>query len=348
MKKSTKESIKISGYVYDFLNVYAPSHKTGSEHTLRSYEDALALYMKFLEEEKKVRSEDLKSSCFQRVVIEEWLEWLKNTRKCSPQSCNNRLASIRVFLKYMGSRDVSYLVLYNEAANIPRMKCGKKQVRGMSKAAAKVLMETPDPSKRTGRRDMALIIFLYSTAARVDEVLSMKNDQLHLDAEKPYATIVGKGDKVRTLYLLPRIAAHLKHYQKEFHGSSPDPEAYVFFSRNTGIHGKMTQPAVARILKKHAQTAHERCKDVPLGLHAHQLRHAKASHWLEDGMNVLQISFLLGHEQLETTMKYLDITTEDEAKAIATLESENDKNVSPKWKNPDGSLIDFCGIRRKS
>ncbi|WP_415843196.1 tyrosine-type recombinase/integrase [[Clostridium] scindens] len=112
-------------------------------------------------------------------------------------------------------------------------------------------------------------------------------------------------------------------------------------------YGKMTQPAVARILKKHARTAHEACKDVPLGLHAHQLRHAKASHWLEDGMNVLQISFLLGHERLETTMKYLDITTADEARAIATLENENDKNVLPKWKNPDGSLIDFCGIRRR-
>ena len=101
MKKSTKECIKISGYIHSFLNIYAPSHKTGSEHTLRSYEDALALYMSFLETEKKVRSGDLGSSCFRRTVIEEWLEWLKDTRKCSPQSCNNRLASIRTFLKYL-------------------------------------------------------------------------------------------------------------------------------------------------------------------------------------------------------------------------------------------------------
>lgn len=347
MKKSTKECIKISGYIHSFLNIYAPSHKTGSEHTLRSYEDALALYMSFLETEKKVRSGDLGSSCFRRTVIEEWLEWLKDTRKCSPQSCNNRLASIRTFLKYLGGQDVSYLAIYHEATDIPRMKCGKKQVKGISREAAKALMEAPDVSTRTGRRDTALIILLYSTAARLDEVLGMKNSQLHLSAVKPYATIVGKGDKVRTLYLLPKVVAHLERYQKEFHGILPDPEAYVFFSRNTGTHGKMTQPAVARILKKHARTAHGICQDVPLGLHAHQLRHAKASHWLEDGMNILQISFLLGHEQLQTTMKYLDITTEDEAKAIATLESETDKSVSPKWKNPDGSLIDFCGIRRK-
>ncbi len=69
------------------------------------------------------------------------------------------------------------------------------------------------------------------------------------------------------------------------------------------------------------------CDEVPMDLHAHQLRHAKASHWLEDGMNIVQISFLLGHEQLQTTMVYLDITIEQELKALATLEDENDKKV---------------------
>ncbi len=109
----------------------------------------------------------------------------------------------------------------------------------------------------------------------------------------------------------------------------------------------MTQPAIAKMLKKHAKTAHDSCSEVPLDTHAHRLRHAKASHWLEDGMNIVQISFLLGHEQLQTTMAYLDITMDEKAKGLATLEDENDKKVSPKWKNADGSLIDFCGIKRK-
>ena len=99
------------------------------------------------------------------------------------------------------------------------------------------------------------------------------------------------------------------------------------------------------MLKKYANQANHICPDVPIGLHAHQFRHAKASHWLEDGMNIVQISFLLGHEQLETTMVYLDITTEEKAKALATLEDDNDKKVSPKWKNNNGTLVDFCGLR---
>ncbi|ETR69181.1 MAG: hypothetical protein OMM_09825, partial [Candidatus Magnetoglobus multicellularis str. Araruama] len=164
------------------------------------------------------------------------------------------------------------------------------------------------------------MIIIYSTAARIDEILSLKIEQLHLDAEKPNATIIGKGSKIRTLYLLPKAVAHLKNYLKEFHGETPIPKAYVFYSRNFGPHGKMSQTAVNKQLKKHARTAHQICDEVPLNIHAHQLRHAKASHWLEDGMNIVQISFLLGHEQLQTTMIYIDITTEQELKALATLE----------------------------
>jgi hypothetical protein len=62
-------------------------------------------------------------------------------------------------------------------------------------------------------------------------------------------------------------------------------------------------------------------------------------------MNIVQISFLLGHENLTTTMKYLDITLEDEAKALTTLEDEKSKKTAPKWKNENGSLKSFCGMR---
>lgn len=45
-------------------------------------------------------------------------------------------------------------------------------------------------------------------------------------------------------------------------------------------------------------------------------------------------------------MKYLDITTEDKVKALSTLENETEKKVSKKWKKSDGSLSDFCGLKR--
>lgn len=61
-------------------------------------------------------------------------------------------------------------------------------------------------------------------------------------------------------------------------------------------------------------------------------------------MNIVQISLLLGHEHLQTTMVYLDITNDEKAAALATLADETIQNVTPKWKNPDGSLLNLCGL----
>ncbi len=99
-----------------------------------------------------------------------------------------------------------------------------------------------------------------------------------------------------------------------------------------------------KALHKYAAIAHEACGDVPLDLHAHQFRHARASHWLDEGINIVQISHLLGHESLEVTMRYLDISVEMEAKALLSIQSEEDRATMPKWKALDGTLKAACGL----
>ena len=344
--RATDESVSLARHINTFLNVYVPSQKSRSEHTLKSYNVTMSLYLGFLETEKGIRSENLNGECFCVANIERWLIWLMERRSCGAETCNTRLASLRAFLKYLGSRNVSYLHLSQAAMQIQRKKVYAKKVVGMSKKAVHALLAAPESTTKAGRRDIALMVVMYSTAARIDEILSMKIEHLHLDADKPNVTIVGKGSKIRTLYLLPKAVAHIRAYLKESHGASPKPSSYVFYSRNMGPTGKMSQKAINKQLRKHAQTAQKNCDEVPVGIHAHQFRHAKASHWLEDGMNIVQISFLLGHAQLQTTMVYLDITTEQEAKALATLEDEDEKSLPKKWRRANGSLSSFCGIRQ--
>ena len=68
----------------------------------------------------------------------------------------------------------------------------------------------------------------------------------------------------------------------------------------------------------------------------------------ENGMNIAQISYLLGHENIQTTMVYLDITTEQEEKALETLEDENQRCVGKKWKSAKGKmeLEVFLGLHK--
>jgi len=344
MTKASKVAIAIARYIHTFLTKYVPSQKSRSEHTLKGYTNAISLYIKFLETNKSVTIDKFDASCFEQKMIEEWLQWLSDSRNCSPGTCNNRLASIRVFLKYLGQQDISLLYLYESASNILRRKEFKKRISGLSKNGVKALLNAPDVTTVTGRRDLTLITTAYCTAARIDEVLSMKISHLNLDGKKPFITFIGKGSKIRTVPLLPKAVAHLQKYIKEQHGENPDRNAYVFYSRNTGSCGKLSQMAVSKRLRHLAAVAHRSCEDVPLDFHAHQLRHARASHWLDEGVNIVQISFLLGHASLETTMVYLDITTEQEITAMATLENENDKKVTKKWKSDNCSLAGFCGL----
>lgn len=93
------------------------------------------------------------------------------------------------------------------------------------------MLEAPDTGTKIGRRDLVFLTLLYATAARLDEIRPIKQSDIHLDAVKPYINLLGKGQKIRTAYLLPRAVTLLNAYIKEVFGKSPDPEALLFPSR---------------------------------------------------------------------------------------------------------------------
>lgn len=99
---------------------------------------------------------------------------VKNDCNCCAATCNTRLACLRVFLKYLGGKEIDYLYLYHNATLIPQLKEPKTKVKGMSKNAVRALLSVPDVTNKTGRRNLALISLLYATACRIDEVLSLK------------------------------------------------------------------------------------------------------------------------------------------------------------------------------
>lgn len=344
MRKNLNEATLWSKYIYEWIDCYAPSICGNSVHTIKTYRLTLSLYVHFLITQKGVGVGNFKADIFCKSNIEEWILWLQNKRSNSYETCNNRLAALRTFLKFVSEKNICYAYLYNQARLIPYSKTQKKKVEGMSKKATATLISTPNLKTKTGRRDHVLMILMYATAARINEILSIKIEDIHIEVDKPYITVVGKGGKIRTLYLLPKAISHLKAYIREFHGVKSPNEAYLFYSRNHGIYGKLSDVAVNKQLKKHADAARLSCKEVPDNMHAHIFRHAKATHWMDDGMQIVQISYLLGHSNLNTTMKYLDITTEQEIRALETLHDEGSNKIKRNWKGQVDDLVDKMGL----
>lgn len=180
-RKPSKEACLIAAYIKNWLTEYVPVICNASPKTLQAYRTAMTLYLVFLETEKCVSPSTLQFRHFDHDYVEEWLKWLRDKRNCCPYTCNCRLAALRAYMKYIGTRDVTWLYLSQNTALIPRQKVPKRKIDGLSKAAVSAIMKEPDTQTRTGRRDMALLVLLYGTAARLDEILSMKVEQLHLN-----------------------------------------------------------------------------------------------------------------------------------------------------------------------
>ena len=171
----------------------------------------------------------------------------------------------------------------------------------------------------------------------------MRVSQLRLGDKSPHALVRGKGGRVRVVYVPRRCVDHLLAYMGEFHGDTPDPDAYLFWSRNhpAGTH-PLSRDAVANMLRKHAAAARETCPEVPESVTPHTFRHARASHWLERGMGVAQISLLLGHASIQTTMDYLDVTVDAKAEAIQGVSAA--PGAEKRWKGSESSLLSYCGL----
>ncbi|MCQ4762053.1 tyrosine-type recombinase/integrase, partial [Alistipes onderdonkii] len=76
----------------------------------------------------------------------------------------------------------------------------------------------------------ALFTLLYNTATRIDELLSLKLDDLHIGEHdgKNYITVWGKGTKLRNIYLLPEVVKIIRQYVHMFHGDTPNKDEYLF------------------------------------------------------------------------------------------------------------------------
>ena len=328
----------------DFCWDWAPRNLTSSEHTLRSYRAAVTLYLTWLSS-RGVTPETLSAADFGAEAIERWLDWLSGERGNCPRTCNARLAAIRKLLSFAARREPTLVGLAAQAASVEERKGPRRKVEGLTRDAVAALMAAPDQATPGGRRDLTVMATLYATACRVSELLALRVSDLTLDGSDPHAVLTGKGNKSRVAFLPDKDVGHLRRHLLETLGGDRDPNAYVFWSRN---HPRGTRPlspnAVTKLLAKHAARAHEACPDVPLGVTPHRLRHARASHWLDDGMSVAQVSLMLGHASIRTTMDYLDITMEQLSDALGAVPGVADAEERRYKGDKAKSLLAFCGM----
>lgn len=313
-----------------------------SDCTILGYRTAMRLFAAFAEQRLGADAAHFDITYFTGKNVTRYLEWLQHEQGASPQTCNLRLCQLRAFLKY-ASKDPDIMPYYLSLRQIERRitEDRAKVVEPLSKTAVAALMKTPGTKTETGLRYTLLMAMLYTMALRIDEALSIRIKDMMLDAAKPYVTVVGKGRKARTAYFMKATLNALRKYIAKEHGANPNPDAYLFYARSGGQFCKVSDRGVNKQLAVYAAKARESCPEVPEHVHSHQFRHSMATHLLEDGMNVFQISKMLGHESVESTMTYLGVTVAMTDSAIQRIESTAARSVKPVWKRDIRKLQDL-------
>ena len=303
--------------IRNFLEIYLPTYRHAGENTIKSYRIGLNQYLDYVSSKKEISRFAVTAAMFSYDMVTEYLHWLAVDRRASSATCNNRLAVIRAFISYASACKPEYIDLKSRLSQIK----GKKnnhfgKVDYMSEAAVKALMEAPDISTIAGLTDQFMMVMLYDTGARIQEILSLRLCDLKID-KTPTATIHGKGNKIRVVPLMPETVKHLNKYLSAMH---PDEhmhsESYLFFTRRKGKKVQMCDDTARYRIQRHIDLAKEKCPDVPDNPHPHMWRHTRAMHLYQHGMDLERISQWLGHNQLETTLIYAYADTENKRKAI--------------------------------
>lgn len=146
-------------------------------------------------------------------------------------------------------------------------------------------------------RDKAIIEFLYSTGCRVSELTCIKKSDV--DWNRKSVHLFGKGNKHRTSYLNAKAEVALLEYLK-----SRDDECEYLFVSQRKPHGQLKKCAVEKIVRQIAERA---SNHVQKPVSPHVFRHTTATTALNNGMPLEDISKLLGHENVATTMIYAKV-----------------------------------------
>lgn len=329
-------------YLTEFLSVYLPKQKNVSKNTICSYRDMFKLLIKYGQEVKKIPVERMTLNVLSKEWLTDFLEWLEIDRKCSISTRNQRLAAIHSFFRYIQAEEPEGIFSFQKIASIPIKKATKTVVGYLTPGAMKLLLEQPDKHTPKGRRDLTLISVLYDTGARVQELIDMRVCDVSLQAP-PVMTLTGKGSKTRRVPMMKNTAALLQHYLIEKKLDKPWRNEAPLFVNNQ--HHKLTKEGVAYIIAKYVASARQTSTLVPEKVKVHMLRHSKAMHLLQAGVNLIYIRDFLGHVDLKTTEIYAKADTEMKRKAIENVYPDLIDSTLPDWSKDQALLSWLSDIR---
>ena len=292
---------------------YLDLERGASRETIRSYQSDLRQFLAFSQNLPLSGSMQIQPSSVDSLTIRSYLRWLdeKGEKK---SSLARKLATLKSFFKFLTKESWTEV---NPAAHVRSPQQGKRLPKILTKDQANVLMEAPIGTPIVASRDRAILETLYSTGARVSELVGLNWDDVSL--ESGIVRLMGKGKKERLVPIGELAVEAIRDYRRLFsrkpsEGSlskmgvpSQDSRGHQIegdplFKNNRG--GRLSARSVERMVKRTSQFLQGGA------VTPHTLRHSFATHLLDEGADLRAIQEMLGHHSLATTQKYTHVATD--------------------------------------
>lgn len=317
----------LQAFLIDFL----PRRRGFSPHTIASYRDTFVLLLKWMNSCEGVPPDKITMASLDPDHIGRFTDWLREERGCAASTSNARIAAIRSFAKFVQSQAPEHIEICRRLLQIPSVKAPKPaEVEFLNVDAVKRVVAAASGTLR----DLAIVSVLYDSGARVSEICGMTVGDLTFS--RPHtARVIGKGRKARVIPLSSQVGEILSRYIASVRShAAPTEPLFVNSSGNP-----LGRAGVAYVLQKCVTAAHStHPEEVPSKAHPHVMRHSKAMHLLDAGVNLIYIRDFLGHESVTTTEIYARASTDAKRRAIEAAQA-NIVPESPYGKEQRADLI---------
>lgn len=307
-----------------------------SVNTIKSYALTFSLLIRFFERHRCVSAHRLSLDHLHVEAVRDFLRAIESERDNAVSTRNQRLAAIRSFFKYLQLACPERIAQCQQIRSLSSKRGVKNYaVNHLTPSEIRSMLMKPSRDNSWGRRDAVMLLLLYDTGIRVQELVDLHPIDTRL---KPPAqiSILGKGRRKRVVPLLPETASHLRDYIREWELDQPQREDSPLFFNKRGE--PLSTNGVRYILRKYVDQAGLASSPRQKRVTPHTLRHSKAMHLLQAGNDLPVIQFFLGHAELKTTMVYARADLEMTRAALAKAPGASPDNEPPIWKKQAGLL----------
>jgi site-specific recombinase XerD len=321
----------LANLIQTFFRHHLVATRGVSPHTLHAYRDAIRRLLTFAAGRHRCEVVHLALDDLARDTVLAFLEYLEQQCGNAAVTRNARLAAIHALFRFIAVEDPTALAVCQQVLAIPSKQTPSRAVTCLARPDVEHLLASIDRSTARGRRDVALVQFLYNTGARAQEVVDLRLPAVRFDAPAQ-VRVLGKGRKERLCPLWAETIDLVRAMLRD-RGVRLTDDVPLFVNATGRV---LTRFGLGHIVHQRvAAAAVSRPTLANIRITPHTFRHTTALHLLQAGVDLNVVRSWLGHASIETTHAYVDIDMEMKRIALEACAPPGLKSSSPTWTDPD-------------